>query len=465
MLDSVTQSRQAGPFPDPPGADAIGRWLAGASVRLGMRRHWRWWLIGSMLLVVALAVLREPLGAWLWPQTRAQALRDEAELALARGLLTAEDGRGARELFAAAIAMDPDRGEARQGLARVAMAALDQARKALAEDRFADAHRLLAMARALSVPRAEADALAQALRQREAGHAGIDGIFARAEEAHAQGRLDGSADSALPLYARVLALEPAHPAALRGREDALGELLAQAREALRAGDIDHAVRLVATARGYDPAHIDLTDTVARLMEESGLDGEGVARLLAGEAAGGTGADGVGGRADGVDPVALDPAERARRVDTLLAEAEAARLAGKIFAPRGESAVDKVAEARAGPRRGRRGDGRGPPAAGRAGMPRACPARQPPQQRRVLSRRALRAGRRAWPAGSRAPAAGRALACRGRRASWCGRDRQRAQRAGGGAHGRPGASGPGRLRAPRARRRGRAQGRVRAALSR
>ena len=346
MLDSVNQSRQAGPFPDPPGADAIGRWLAGASVRLGMRRHWRWWLIGSMLLVVALAVLREPLGAWLWPQTRAQALRDEAELALARGLLTAEDGRGARELFEAAIAMDPDRGEARQGLARVALAALDQARKALAEDRFADAHRLLAMARALSVPRAEADALAQALRQREAGHAGIDGIFARAEEAHAQGRLDGSADSALPLYARVLALEPAHPGALRGREDALGELLAQAREALRAGDIDHAVRLVATARGYDPAHIDLTDTVARLMEESGLDGEGVARLLAGEAAGGTGADGVGGRADGVDPVALDPAERARRVDTLLAEAEAARLAGKIFAPRGESAVDKVAEARA-----------------------------------------------------------------------------------------------------------------------
>src|SRR5690606_33393988 len=114
-------------------------------------------------------------------------------------------------------------------------------------------------------------------------------VFTGAERAHAQGRIHGGADSALPLYARVLALEPAHPGALRGREDALGELLAQAREALRAGDIDHAVDLVATARGYDPAHVDLTDTVARLMEESGLDGDGVARLLAGDATRGPGA--------------------------------------------------------------------------------------------------------------------------------------------------------------------------------
>src|SRR5690606_6501362 len=109
---------------------------------------------------------------------------------------------------------------------------------------------------------------------------GIDGMFARAEIAHAQGRLEDGAGSALPLYARVLALEPAHAGALRGREDALGELLAQAREALRAGDVDHAVGLVATVRGYDAAHIDLPDTVARLIEESGLDGDGVVRLLA-----------------------------------------------------------------------------------------------------------------------------------------------------------------------------------------
>lgn len=346
MLDRVNPRRPSVSVPEPPGADAIGRWLVRLPGRLGMQRHWRWWLIGSMLLVVAMAVLRAPMGAWLWPQTRAQALHAEAEHALALGLLSAQDGRGARELFEASIAMDPDRGEARQGLARVALAALAQASTALAEDRFADAHRLLALARELSVPRAQADALAEALREREAGRAGIDGIFARAGQAHAQGRLQDGADAALPLYARLLALEPAHPGALRGREDALGELLAQAREALRAGDIQQAVDLVATARHYDPAHIDLTDTVARLMEESGLDGEGVARLLAGDAAVGRPAGIAPGRGEGEDVATMAPGERARRVAVLLADAEAAYAAGQVFAPAGTSAVDKLAEARA-----------------------------------------------------------------------------------------------------------------------
>ncbi|MEN1941785.1 hypothetical protein WCE41_11235 [Luteimonas sp. MJ246] len=279
----MNQHRQADPFPEPPDAGTIARWLAALPERLGMWRHWRWWLIGSMLAVVALAVLHAPIGALLWPQTRAQALHDEAEQALARGLLTADDGRGARELFEAALAMDPDRGAARQGLARVAIAALAQARTALAEDRFDDAHRELALARALSVPRADADALAEALRLREAEHAGVDGLFAHATQVHAQGRLDAGSGSALPLYARVLALQPGHAGALRGREDALAELLAQARESLRAGDVDEAVRLVGTVREYDPVHVDLADTQARLMEETGLDGEGIARVLAGEA--------------------------------------------------------------------------------------------------------------------------------------------------------------------------------------
>jgi len=343
MLRRVNPRRQADPFPEPPGADAIARWLAGMPGRLGMLRHWRWWLIGSMLLVVALAMLRAPIGAWLWPQTRAQALHDGAERALARGLLSAADGRGARELFEAALAMDPDRGEARQGLARVALAALGQARIALAEDRFDDAHRQLALARALSVPRAEADAVADALRRREAGQAGIDGMFARAELAHAQGRLEDGAGSALPLYARVLALEPAHPGALRGREDALGELLAQAREALRAGDVGHAVGLVATVRSYDAAHIDLPDTVARLMEESGLDGDGVVRLLDDGSAGLPGT--AAGTRQGADATPMRADRRARRVASLLAEAEAARAAGNIFGPAGDGAVDKVAQAR------------------------------------------------------------------------------------------------------------------------
>lgn len=345
MLPRVKSPDRLDPFPEPPSASAIARWVAALPARLGMVRHWRWWLIGSMLAIVLLAVLRAPIGAWLWPQTRAQALREEAEQALAEGRLSNEDGRGARELFEAALAMDPDRVEARQGLARVALAALEQARIALAADRFDDARRDLALARALSVPRAEADALADALRQREAGHAGVDRLFAHAEEAHAAGRLDGGVGSALPLYAHVLALEPTHPGALRGREDALAELLAQAREALRAGDVAEAGRLVGTVRTYDPGHVDLPDTLARLMEEARLDSDGLARLLAGDSASVGREVAIAAVPDG-DAAALDAGERARRVRALLAQADAALAAGNLFDAEGGGAVDRIAAARA-----------------------------------------------------------------------------------------------------------------------
>ncbi|MBJ6980155.1 MULTISPECIES: hypothetical protein [unclassified Luteimonas] len=340
----MNSPRHLDPFPEPPSAGAILRWLAALPVRLGMVRHWRWWLIGSMLAIVLLAVLRAPIGALLWPQTRAQALRADAGQALAEGRLTAADGSGARELFEAALAMDPDRAEARQGLAQVALAALEQARIALAGDRFDDARRNLALARALSVPRAEADALADALRQREAGHAGVDGLFAHAEDAHAQGRLDGGVGSALPLYAHVLALEPAHAGALRGREDALAELLAQAREALRAGDVVDAARLVATVRTYDPGHVDLPDTLARLMEEARLDDEGLARLLAGEGQA-VRADPRGVAAAAGGGAGIDAGERARRVRALLAQADAALSAGNLVDATGSGAADRVAAAR------------------------------------------------------------------------------------------------------------------------
>ncbi|MBB1473832.1 hypothetical protein H5368_12395 [Luteimonas sp. MC1782] len=236
--------------------------------RLGLARHWQWWLIASMLLVVLLAVLREPIGGLLWPETRSEALRAEAERALAEGRLSAADGSGARELFEAALAMDPDRREASRGLAQVAAAALVQARVALAEDRLDDARAGLALARALSVPKAEAEALEDALRRREAGHAGLDELLAAAEAARQRGHLDGDANAALPLYARALAIEPTHAGALRGREDALAELLGGAREALRRGDLGAAAQRIELARRYDGGHVDLPDTLARMTEET-----------------------------------------------------------------------------------------------------------------------------------------------------------------------------------------------------
>src|SRR5688500_2270795 len=65
------------------------------------RRIWPWAVLALVALAVALAVFREPMAEALWPDTRVQRLLDDAEAALKRGHLTAEDGSGARERFEA----------------------------------------------------------------------------------------------------------------------------------------------------------------------------------------------------------------------------------------------------------------------------------------------------------------------------------------------------------------------------
>ena len=243
--------RFANDRPRPGSPPAVSRWL---------------WpiMVGVAVLLLALLLLRRPLADWLWPETRAQELRDQAAVALAQGRLSASDGSGARELYEAALAIDPDRNDAREGLMRVAEVALAQARSAIAADRFADAHRALQLANALSVPRAQADVVAAQLRQREASRAGIANLLAQASAARSAHRLDGAPDAALPLFQRVLALQPDRLEALEGREDALADLLQQARQHLQQGEVPEAAAMIAAARGYDPGHGDLPAAQAQL---------------------------------------------------------------------------------------------------------------------------------------------------------------------------------------------------------
>ena len=224
------------------------------------------WIAGiaAVLLLVAGLALRVPLADAIWPENRLQALRAQAAQALARGHLTAGDGTGARELYAAAIAIDPDSADARAGLARVGLAALAQARAAAARDDFATAGRALALARELQAPRAQANAVAATLRAREAGVAGVDTLLARAATAHGNGHLDGDPAAALPLYQRVLALQPRRIQALEGREDALSELLRRAQAKIATGDVEGAARGVAAARRYDAGHVDLPQVEGEL---------------------------------------------------------------------------------------------------------------------------------------------------------------------------------------------------------
>ncbi|MFC5569818.1 hypothetical protein ACFPN1_07065 [Lysobacter yangpyeongensis] len=230
---------------------------------------WDWrWILALVLFVVALLfVLRQPLADWLWPQTRAQRLHERAEQALAAGRLTSPDGTGARELYAAALALDPDRADARVGLDRVGKAALAQARAAIARRQFAQAHDALDLAEALSVPRAETTALREQLRRNEAASVGIDELLQQAAAARAAGQLDGKG-GALPLYQRVLELAPDRTEALEGREDTLSDLLQQARANLQEGNLVAATVIVRGVQAADAGHVELPDMLAELTRAS-----------------------------------------------------------------------------------------------------------------------------------------------------------------------------------------------------
>ncbi|HVI24710.1 MAG TPA: hypothetical protein VM576_00750 [Xanthomonadaceae bacterium] len=376
-------------------------------------RGHRWLLPAALALLVLLALLvvfRRQLADRLWPETRAQALREQAALALAQGRLSAADGSGARELYEAALALDPDRREARDGLVRVGQAALARARAALAARDYRGARDMLRLARTLQVPRPQSDALAADLREAEAAQLRIPVLLRDAAAARAEHRLDGAPDAALPLYARVLAAQPDRIEALEGREDALADLLQDARAALARGELVEAAATIASARTYDAGHADLPaaeaalataredlrrraeadlrrgrltragerfrllldvaddDAAARqgLERVAGAWARRASRLAAdfrfGEAEAALAqARALAPQASGVAeaarhlararqaqarPIAKPGAERARRVRRLLEEAAAAEARGDLLAPPGDSAYDKLRAARA-----------------------------------------------------------------------------------------------------------------------
>lgn len=230
------------------------------------RRYWRWAvvLLGAMALL--LVVFRQPLLEMVWPDTRVHGLLGEAETALAQGHLSDTDGTGARERFEAALALDGDRGEARNGLLRVAHAALGQADLAIEAGDFAKAHALLQLARELQVPRSDAGALAARLQSREAGHAQLDQRLQQAQMALAAGHLEGAHDAALPLFQEVLEVQPNHVQALEGREDALSDLLDEAGPLIDRGELSKASDLIARGSSYDAGHVDLPELRARLAQ-------------------------------------------------------------------------------------------------------------------------------------------------------------------------------------------------------
>lgn len=228
------------------------------------RRIWRWAAVGGLLLFVLLVLLRQPLGDWVMKTPRTTQLLAQGEQALAAGRLSAADGSGARERFVAALALDSDRPEAREGLARTGLAALARARAQIGAGELEAAEASLALARQLQVPQPGTAAVERLLRDRRAAAVGRQALLQQAEKALAEGRLADGQTAALPLFARVLALWPDNLQALEGREDALTDLLLQSRAAAGRGELDAAARQLAQARGFDAGHADLPASEAAL---------------------------------------------------------------------------------------------------------------------------------------------------------------------------------------------------------
>ncbi|MET0289769.1 MAG: hypothetical protein ABW178_09100 [Pseudoxanthomonas sp.] len=228
-----------------------------------------WTVFLSLIAVMALVAGAAALLGHGWPGTRLQTLLDEGNRALASGRLDNADGSGARQKFEAALALDDDRSEARDGLMRTGLAALIQAREATAKENVVLARQRLALAIALQVPKPDSDAVELELRRKESNDSGIEALLAKARQVQEAGKRSGNEEAALPLYQRVLSLQPGNTAALEAREDLLAGVLARARSKLQAGDLDLATTAIARVRRFDPGHVDLPQIQAEW--ERGVD--------------------------------------------------------------------------------------------------------------------------------------------------------------------------------------------------
>jgi tetratricopeptide (TPR) repeat protein len=227
----------------------------------------------AVIAVVVAAVMlglwaaREPLGEHLAQGTERARLLDQAEQALGAGELSREDGRGARELYLAVLALDPDHQAARQGIADTGRAALTEAERAGMQGESARAEAMLQLARELHVPEHEL-ARVQALQaqQGEDDEAELGNLLARIQATRRGHSAEEALPLLLPLYAQALELAPGHLLVLTSRSRLLGEVLDEAHRDIEGGDLDAAQAKIDRVAEVDAAHADLPGSRGRLSQ-------------------------------------------------------------------------------------------------------------------------------------------------------------------------------------------------------
>ncbi len=228
-------------------------------------RGLRWVLAGLLVTVLAggaLHLFQDRLRAGM-PVTRMNSLLLAADDALRQGRLSGSEV-SARELYLAALALDPDSLAARRGLSEVGQRLVAVAREALVEGDPEPARELVAQAATLSLPAADVADLSRSLQSEDARGVALVDLLDAARGALDAGRLDEGEDSAISLYRRVLASQPGNAVAAAGLREALGQLLAQAAGRIAAGDLEAGSALIERVAALDPAHLGLPEARARV---------------------------------------------------------------------------------------------------------------------------------------------------------------------------------------------------------
>ncbi len=204
------------------------------------RRARRGWLVPVLvvLLIGVAAVMwygRSYLSNNLLPRTELNDVLNRAQQALAAGHLDGNDGTSARELFQAAVALEPDNDIAHNGLHQVGMAELSQADAALQAGQLDVATQKAAVARELLGGGTDVDHLDRMIASKRASQVKVSTLVEQAQQALAAGQYGGD-QGAGALYRQVLTADPGNAVALHGLDQVGDALAAQAQKAIDAND-------------------------------------------------------------------------------------------------------------------------------------------------------------------------------------------------------------------------------------
>ncbi|GAB3782528.1 tetratricopeptide repeat protein [Dyella agri] len=237
-LDQLDQPpKSASPRDEQPWQDTEPRGWQRAS-KMPQHRPRRWLvpvLVLALIGVVGAALIEQNRLRNLLPRTELNDVLGRAQQALAAGHLDGDDGTSARELFQAAVALEPDNDAARNGLHQVGMAEISQADAALQAGQFDVAAQKAAVARELLGGGSDLDRLDQQIAAKHSSKVQVSVLVQQAQQAFAANQFSGE-HGAGTLYRQVLQADPGNAVARHGLDQVGDALAAQAQKALDAND-------------------------------------------------------------------------------------------------------------------------------------------------------------------------------------------------------------------------------------